>query len=133
SLSQLALDGGLAFRVKFAKAVPKNDLLYWRGPVLSDFDGKTWRRDTADTQAPKNLRIEPDSKISYTTYHDGSTGTWLVPLDLPAEIPANTRINQAFAMQMRDPLAKPTAFQLQSYSRYRTDNITPTQRPAGQR
>lgn len=128
SLSQLALDGGLAFRVQFDGKVPPYNLLYWRGPVLSQFDGKTWRRDGGDLHPPESLQVEQDSKITYTTYHDGSTSYWVVPLDLPADIPNNTRINQAFEIGSRDALSKPTAFKLQSYSRYKNTAITAEQR-----
>jgi transglutaminase-like putative cysteine protease len=45
SISQLFSDDSTAFRATFSTPVPPRNKLYWRGPVLWDFDGKTWRRN----------------------------------------------------------------------------------------
>ncbi|UCE90378.1 MAG: DUF3488 domain-containing protein, partial [Pseudomonadota bacterium] len=41
-VSRLADSNAVAFRVQFEGAVPPVADLYWRGPVLSNFDGRTW-------------------------------------------------------------------------------------------
>lgn len=41
-LSDIAKSGALAFRATFDGEVPKPVDRYWRGPVLSQFDGKSW-------------------------------------------------------------------------------------------
>ena len=42
-VSDLSISSELAFRVKFVGALPPARERYWRGPVLHDFDGRTWR------------------------------------------------------------------------------------------
>jgi transglutaminase-like putative cysteine protease len=42
TLSHLALSDSIAFRAEFHSAPPPQPLRYWRGPVLWDFDGRTW-------------------------------------------------------------------------------------------
>jgi len=42
TLSSLALSDSIAFRAEFHGASPPQPLRYWRGPVLWDFDGRTW-------------------------------------------------------------------------------------------
>jgi transglutaminase-like putative cysteine protease len=42
TLSSLALSDSIAFRAEFHSASPPQPLRYWRGPVLWDFDGRTW-------------------------------------------------------------------------------------------
>lgn len=42
NISKLALSSDVAFRVRFLDAVPPTSQLYWRGPVLGHFDGRTW-------------------------------------------------------------------------------------------
>ena len=42
NLSQLALSDAIAFRAEFEGEPPPPRLRYWRGPVLWDFDGRTW-------------------------------------------------------------------------------------------
>ncbi|MCE3263791.1 MAG: transglutaminase [Pseudoduganella sp.] len=44
SMTNLALSEEVAFRVRFSGAAPPQQQLYWRGPVLSDYDGRTWSR-----------------------------------------------------------------------------------------
>lgn len=44
SMSKLALSEEVAFRVRFDGAAPPQQRLYWRGPVLSQYDGRTWSR-----------------------------------------------------------------------------------------
>ena len=42
SVAQLALDDAVSMRVKFEGEPPRPEHLYFRGPVFSRFDGKTW-------------------------------------------------------------------------------------------
>jgi transglutaminase-like putative cysteine protease len=44
TMSSLARSDEIAFRVRFLDAVPTQDKLYWRGVVLSNYDGRTWTR-----------------------------------------------------------------------------------------
>jgi protein-glutamine gamma-glutamyltransferase len=43
NLASLALDETIALRVKFEGAAPRQNDLYFRGPVLTTFDGREWR------------------------------------------------------------------------------------------
>ncbi|MGY0398432.1 MAG: transglutaminase family protein [Ostreibacterium sp.] len=128
SLSELSQSGDLAFRVKFNDGLPSNRLLYWRGPVLVDFDGKTWRRDKNNFQQTKPIKVVGNTRISYTTYHDGTTGIWLLPLDLPSQLAKNTRINNYYEMVSAAAITKPTAFKIVSHTQYLTPKISPVMR-----
>ncbi|HMA10613.1 MAG TPA: DUF3488 and transglutaminase-like domain-containing protein [Steroidobacteraceae bacterium] len=44
SISELSVSEDVAFRVRFEGPAPPPSQRYWRGPVLHDFDGYTWRR-----------------------------------------------------------------------------------------
>ena len=52
SLNNLIQSGAIAFRVQFSGDPPKQSQLYWRGPVLNDYDGQTWRGQTNTLQRP---------------------------------------------------------------------------------
>ncbi len=58
SISELSQSAAVAFRVDFETRVPDPQSLYWRGPVLSEFDGRTWSQSknpsTALTQGQGN-------------------------------------------------------------------------------
>ena len=43
-ITELALSDAVAFRVRFDGTPPPAEDLYWRGPVLNSFDGRTWLR-----------------------------------------------------------------------------------------
>jgi protein-glutamine gamma-glutamyltransferase len=43
-VAELAVDETVAFRVRFDGPVPDRNSLYWRGPVLTQFDGLEWKR-----------------------------------------------------------------------------------------
>ncbi len=122
SLSELTLDGGLAFRVKFNGKIPPNNQLYWRGPVLSSFDGKTWSR-SKNQHKPKGLDVLEEKAINYTIYHDGTTGQWVLPLDFPGKNSEQTKINQDYEVTTEE-FNTPKAFKLISYPVYRTPNLT---------
>src|SRR5688572_16331451 len=42
SISNLVLSDAVAFRVSFESPLPRTRDLYWRGPLMWDFDGRTW-------------------------------------------------------------------------------------------
>jgi transglutaminase-like putative cysteine protease len=54
SMTSLALSEDVAFRVKFSAGAPPQQQLYWRGPVLSHYDGRTWSR-IGQAQSQRNL------------------------------------------------------------------------------
>jgi hypothetical protein len=63
-MASIALDDSVAFRVDFAGPVPPRQSLYFRGPVLAAFDGRTWLAGQAPpsrAQAPElpQLQVMP--------------------------------------------------------------------------
>jgi transglutaminase-like putative cysteine protease len=61
SISELAISEDIAFRVQFEGDPPPSAQRYWRGPVLHDFDGYTWRRspDAAGRAEPRQFTSPP--------------------------------------------------------------------------
>ncbi|MEP6873113.1 MAG: transglutaminaseTgpA domain-containing protein [Burkholderiales bacterium] len=61
SVAEFARDDGVALRVRFDGAVPKPAEMYFRGPVLTRFDGLEWRVANFDSfaslRAPSELRV----------------------------------------------------------------------------
>ena len=62
SMSKVALDDAIALRLRFEGAFPAPETLYFRGPVLSSFDGTEWRPAPPVLMLPpqrrRNLRVE---------------------------------------------------------------------------
>lgn len=56
-VAELANDDAIAMRVRFFDTAPPIDALYFRGPVLSVFDGQTWTRDARPAPAPPPVLV----------------------------------------------------------------------------
>jgi transglutaminase-like putative cysteine protease len=65
SINRLIASGDVAFRVKFNGDPPVHSALYWRGLVLSNYDGETWRLDNAPAVAVPLLVPSGDEKSRY--------------------------------------------------------------------
>jgi transglutaminase-like putative cysteine protease len=91
SIGQLILSDAIAFRVLFDGPLPPVAQLYWRGPVLSDFDGQTWRTRTSSAPAGFGLRNAGDP-IGYEITLEPHNRNWLFALEHPRELPAGTQV-----------------------------------------
>lgn len=89
TLSQLSVSDAIAFRVLFKGPAPAPRQLYWRGPVLWDFDGRTWRTGprrwrTADEVTGGEARFE------YSVVLEPHNRNWLFALETAASLPPNS-------------------------------------------
>jgi hypothetical protein len=84
-ISELSLSDAVAFRVDFEGPPPPPWLLYWRGPVLANFDGREW---TLAAQRPSGVFTRPDGhSVAYTVTLEPHWKPWLFALDLPGSLP----------------------------------------------
>ena len=91
NIAELALDDTIALRVRFEggpKALPPQTAMYFRGPVLSEFDGHEWQaspmRDTELT--PAHLQVQGEG-VRYEAILEPNQRPWLVLLDASPEGP----------------------------------------------
>jgi len=85
SINRLISSSAIAFRVKFDKKIPAHRQLYWRGAVLSLYDGNTWHRSDAPKSAQANIRYNNDSDntFSYKITLQPTNLKWLLSLEYP--------------------------------------------------
>lgn len=83
-ISELSLSDAVAFRVDFDGPVPAPAARYWRGPVFSHFDGRTWRPGAPGRG--ELVRHEAPT-IAYTVTLEPNNWPSLFALDLPAALP----------------------------------------------
>ena len=116
SLNNLIQSGEIAFRVQFIGPTPAKTQLYWRGPVLSDYDGKIWRTRAPHTATlGKAPQIEAHSPpVSYVTTLEANNQRWLLALDLPVKQPEDTRLANTFELRSREPIVARTRFAISS-------------------
>ncbi len=89
-ISNLVKSNKIAFRVRFTEGNPVSSL-YWRGMVLPDFTGETWRlvRDLPDEPPPD----AGSDRISYQMTLEPHRETWLFPLDWPLGVADPMAVN----------------------------------------
>lgn len=85
-ISDLSLSDEVAFRVEFDGAVPAPRDRYWRGPVFSQFDGRTWSRGPLSLAETRAYHQE-GTPITYTVALEPNERRSLFALDLPAGPP----------------------------------------------
>lgn len=110
NISELSLSDEIAFHVEFAdkSGIPVNASRYWRGPVLSQFDGRVWR--TAPRPGPGRFVPATGAQIEYLVTLEPHQQRWLFALDLPSALPANdngTPLQGAFLTSEQQLLSIP--------------------------
>jgi len=85
SISELALNDSVAFRVDFDGAIPPMRMRYWRGPVLSVFNGREWR--AFSSLLGGKLATGDGPVVNYTVTLEANDHPWLFALDLPSATP----------------------------------------------
>ena len=91
TLSSLALSDSIAFRAEFQSAPPSQMLRYWRGPVLWDFDGRTWSIGASflvDFVPPRGGR----GSYRYEVVLEPHNRHWLFALETAASLPERSRM-----------------------------------------
>lgn len=100
-IASLSRSSDLAFKVAFDGQVPPLNQLYWRGLVLTHYDGKTWTQEPGWQRSPwLNGRTKPDwsglierlgDKVSYTVILEPTHRHWLFSLTVP-DLPGDDNI-----------------------------------------
>ena len=81
SLNSLILSDAVAFRAAFRGKIPEHRDLYWRGPVLWDYDGRTWTAPRL-TFSSAELPVGGPT-VDYTVTVEPHNKRWLFALEFP--------------------------------------------------
>lgn len=125
-VSDLSISGELAFRAKFAGTMPPPPERYWRGPVLHDFDGRTWRQ-------PRKFFMPQEVTTSGTTYEyelmlEPHQRRWIFALDVATRWPGRRAARTADLQLLSDPdrpISTLTSFRLESATTYTVSGPLP--------
>lgn len=103
-VTKLSLSDDVAFRVDFEGPVPATRDLYWRGPVLTHFDGRGW----STTLVPGEGQPLVDGKggTAYRVSLEPHDRFWLFALDLPATLPSRARLTREQQLLSLDPITQ---------------------------
>ncbi|WP_312708834.1 DUF3488 and transglutaminase-like domain-containing protein [Stenotrophomonas sp.] len=117
----LMADDTPALRVQFFGAAPAPQQRYWRGPVLTRFDGHIWRRDpAARLRAPAAVE-QTAPGWDYQIDYEPTDRRQLVALDLPRSAPAGARLDADMSLSSDERLSALTRWRMQSAPARRFD------------
>jgi transglutaminase-like putative cysteine protease len=128
TVSELSKSDAVAFRARFTGAVPPPRELYWRGPVLWNFDGRRW---TSGEGPPSNAPVSfaPEGAVvEYSVILEPSNRIWLFALDLPASLPPRATMTPSFQVLRDQPVNEVYRYEMRSYPTYRTGDLTAVER-----
>ncbi len=119
-LSNLGLSDDIAFRVQFHTPAPPVSQLYWRGPVLWEFDGRTWRAGQRARSAGTLRYVGTTAPVSYTVTLEPHHTRWLFAVDLPATLPPGSVLTDDFQLLAVRPVDVRERYDMTSHVTYRT-------------
>ncbi len=124
-ISNLVLSEEIAFRVKFDQAPPIKNLQYWRGIVMTDYDGKTWTPGRRYQHDASQLVVtgQPMRQLIILEPHSQH---WLFALELSQHNPRFTDgtdsvMNNVSELRSRTALQQRIRYEVESYPDFRLD------------
>lgn len=107
-------DSSPVLRAQFFGKTPRPSQMYWRGPVLWDFDGQTWTQPgfTRDMPPPP---VESQSVVwDYQVEIEPTDRRQLVALDLPRAAPDGSQLDYNRSLRTATPLFSMTRWRIRS-------------------
>jgi transglutaminase-like putative cysteine protease len=125
SISELTESDEPAFRVHFIGEAPPREEFYWRGPVLHEFDGYTWREG-----GRRYVRVPVEflgESYRYRVALEPHSRNWWFALDTVVQSP-HPRVRLTFDRQLlaAQPVTRLVEYEAISHTRIRTDAPIPT-------
>jgi transglutaminase-like putative cysteine protease len=91
TIAKLALDESVALRIKFEGAPPRKQDMYFRGPVLSSFDGIEWRPARLNTAVRYGVTADlavSGEPLNYEVTLEPTNRPWLFVMEATVQSPA---------------------------------------------
>ena len=127
--SELSISDTVAFRVRFDGPLPPHRSRYWRGPVMTEFDGFTWSRAQVPGyfKPPVEFLGEP---VSYSVTLEPTGQRMLFALDMVESWQEGmARQSRDYQLLTRNPISAVVQYTARSYPGYRAGlELTPAMR-----
>lgn len=104
-----------ALRVRFSGPLPPARERYWRGPVLHDFDGATWRRHRTAPAPPAALELRGPA-YRYSATIEANTHSTVIALEMtrPPTLPG-VMFTDDFQLLSHRPPTQAQSYELTAY------------------
>jgi transglutaminase-like putative cysteine protease len=120
SIGELATSDAVAFRAEFRGAIPAQRQLYWRGLVMDEFDGRTWRAAETRKGSVSDLSLETSGlPTDYQITLEPHSRRWLFALEMPSRKPASAQVAPAYQLRSQQPVDSRIRYEATSYLQYR--------------
>ena len=122
-ISQLSRSTGLAFRVTFDDQIPAQRELYWRGLVLTEFDGRRWRmnrRNSSPFYSAGQVSLEDQDlqtsgqDLGYEVILEPTWRNWAFALDLPLDVDSELRFTSDISLVTNTTLTQRVSYRARS-------------------
>ena len=129
-VSNLALSGKTAFRVRFNGQTPTQKDLYWRGPVFWETNGQAWTLTPPKKSAFEQASPAPkkESDYHYTLMMEPHQQFWLYALDLPADAPHKSRLTHDHQLILDKKLHRNITFDIRSTTQRNATSLSDSDR-----
>lgn len=115
SISQLSQSDAIAFRARFPEGLPAQKQLYWRGPVLPEFDGRAWRPLSERPRAQLPYREPAAGGIEYEIIIEPHGHHWVLALELPGATTTDTLATRDYQLVAKEPIIVRQRHMLRAY------------------
>ncbi|NNM20380.1 MAG: DUF3488 domain-containing transglutaminase family protein [Gammaproteobacteria bacterium] len=124
SITRLLQSDAVAFRVAFDDDPPPPEQRYWRGPVLSNFDGRSWsifQQHDREVQESSIELIGPS--VSYEVTLEPNYRNWLFALEQtdPGDLPRRSYMTSDLRLVRAEPVTQLFQYRLQSWPQHRAN------------
>ncbi len=110
----MLVDDRPALRVTFDGAAPSTSEMYWRGPVLWNYDGREWTRSRWHAALPAATVEYGPVRHAYELVVEPTERRMLVALELPVTVPEGTHRAHDHTLVTRRPLSWITRWRITS-------------------
>ena len=108
----MLVDDSPALRVSFEGATPPTSDMYWRGPVLWDYDGREWTASRWLGALPAAPVRHGPTRYRYELEVEPTERRMLVALELPTDVPDGVRVDYEHTLVVPRPLTAITRWRM---------------------
>ncbi|HST44106.1 MAG TPA: DUF3488 domain-containing protein, partial [Luteimonas sp.] len=110
----LVTDDTAALRVTFDGPAPPTSEMYFRGPVLWNFDGRTWTQPMGYRHIPAAATVPSSRRVGYTMVVEPTDRRQLVALELALTVPDGVQRSLDHGLYTALPLTTTTRWRMES-------------------
>lgn len=126
-VSKLSSSDEVAFRVRFYDAIPEPRDRYWRGLVLTRFNGRTWMTPEREPRMGESAAQQIEARgqpVAYEVTMEPTRQHWLFALEMPIDytVDDNTFMGRQQQLARTVTIDQRIAYQVVSHIDYRVQN-----------